>query len=496
MNRDAVPAEIPRLMAKLVENALQQEEISALRNFLASGEAAQRYYYCYLDLHEELETRYYRMPADHHRGHANEFVEAKPTLFSRLLHSTLNSSWAAVCLIAVLFYGGFALIAWNLRPEAGSEIGREVVHSQASPSDAVVAKLTSEKDCVWQAERGQRIPHVGQQLRAGAAFRLRSGVAEVTFADGAVVTLEGPTRFVAQAAGSGLLKAGRLFARVPRRAIGFAIDTAAVTIVDLGTEFGVEVQDNRATEVQVFAGKVELKPAREGPNTFEQVVLPAGTARTVTAAADGNTFSVRESAWQPERFVRHIGAKRGTRMPVYAAIASSEFGQFSVNNLINGNGLVGDAHSSLLRLPSGVHTMWSSGVDRTKNEYVLFDLGKPRRVDRVKIWNYNDFNTHGARGAAQIDICVANSTKGDPVSTPDFWKRVVVDHQLQPASGKESYDTPDVISLDSVVARYIGIVIDDWFPPDTNATVGFHRCVGLSEVQFFGEREEIGNRKN
>src|SRR5205085_2640733 len=42
---------------------------------------------------------------------------------------------------------------------------------------------------------------------------------------------------------------------------GFAVRTASATVVDFGTEFGVEAAADRSTRVEVFRGEVEAKAA-------------------------------------------------------------------------------------------------------------------------------------------------------------------------------------------------------------------------------------------
>ena len=49
---------------------------------------------------------------------------------------------------------------------------------------------------------------------------------------------------------------------MPRFARGYTILTPTAEVVDLGTEFGVDVDDSGASEVHVFDGDVVARPAR------------------------------------------------------------------------------------------------------------------------------------------------------------------------------------------------------------------------------------------
>lgn len=84
-------------------------------------------------------------------------------------------------------------------------------------------------------------------------------MAVIEFATGARVVLEAPAEFVPQSAGRSLLTRGRLVAHVPARATGFTVATPMVEVIDLGTEFGVQVDDARSTDVHVLRGEVEVK---------------------------------------------------------------------------------------------------------------------------------------------------------------------------------------------------------------------------------------------
>jgi hypothetical protein len=94
---------------------------------------------------------------------------------------------------------------------------------------------------------------------------------------------------------------GQLAAFVPPQAVGFTVATPLVGVVDLGTEFDLNVAPNGETEVYVRTGKVALQsPARAGPSVQPRH-LSAGSAVRVAAGpaieaipfGPGRTSSVR-----------------------------------------------------------------------------------------------------------------------------------------------------------------------------------------------------------
>lgn len=87
---------------------------------------------------------------------------------------------------------------------------------------------------------------------------IKTGLVELTYASGVRLTLEGPADFHVSDATSGRLTAGKIYATVPKGAEGFHVDYAQGRVVDLGTEFAMEVRADGSTELGVFEGEVEL----------------------------------------------------------------------------------------------------------------------------------------------------------------------------------------------------------------------------------------------
>lgn len=126
------------------------------------------------------------------------------------------------------------------------------------PDDQRYATLTGINDPVWERE-----DTIGARL-GDEAIRLLAGEVEVTFDSGAVVTLRGPVEFQPRSAGQLLLKHGRLSATVPQPATGFTVNTPTAEVVDLGTEFDVNVKQTGESDVLVRKGVVEVGSSRPG----------------------------------------------------------------------------------------------------------------------------------------------------------------------------------------------------------------------------------------
>ncbi|TLD71280.1 iron dicitrate transport regulator FecR [Phragmitibacter flavus] len=100
---------------------------------------------------------------------------------------------------------------------------------------------------------------VGMPVAAGR-LNLRSGLARLEFYSGASMTLEGPCELEVVSVDEAKCLAGRLRVNVSPHARGFRLVTPDAKVVDLGTEFGLWVDETGKSEVHVFDGEVEVYP--------------------------------------------------------------------------------------------------------------------------------------------------------------------------------------------------------------------------------------------
>src|SRR5262249_8571004 len=122
------------------------------------------------------------------------------------------------------------------------------------------------------------------------------GLAEIRFQCGARVVLEGPASLELLSGKSARLRHGKLTARVPGPATGFAIISPQGKVIDLGTEFGIAVADSGATEVYVFEGKVEAHATDNGNAGGLSLIqnqaarITAGTVKPLAPGAGTEQF--------------------------------------------------------------------------------------------------------------------------------------------------------------------------------------------------------------
>jgi hypothetical protein len=105
---------------------------------------------------------------------------------------------------------------------------------------------------------------LGSMVESGKLVHLESGAVEFKFASGASVVVEGPAAFGVTGRNEAVLEYGKIVAHVPAPAHGFSVHTAAMTVTDLGTEFGLNVTRSGEAQVEVFTGVVEVGNAMKG----------------------------------------------------------------------------------------------------------------------------------------------------------------------------------------------------------------------------------------
>jgi len=130
-----------------------------------------------------------------------------------------------------------------------------------------LAQITYGHDAEWDEGR---TPADGW-LKEGT-YNLASGTVRVALAhDGTIATLAGPARFELLAPGHIRLHEGRLSARVSQPDKGFTVFTDALTVLDRGTVFGVDVRTDGEALVSVLEGKVDVhEPGSQDMQRIEQ----------------------------------------------------------------------------------------------------------------------------------------------------------------------------------------------------------------------------------
>jgi hypothetical protein len=292
-------AELSQLIGRAVDTELVENERARLNEILTGDGAARSHYLRYILLHstlmatagnqarhevEELKRRLSTKNA----ALAGAMESPVPGQSRNLVRSTspvASMRWAGALAAGLLFmllsagiylHGGFfagerqpseqlAVNAVLVDPtgQINSMAGNVALVSYVSPSTR------------WQHPNDSYT--VDSSVRTGSTLRLAEGEVELLYDSGAKLILFGPAEFLVQSIG-GELHCGGLVASVPEAGHGFTIETPHGKVIDLGTEFGVVVDDFGVSEVSVFEGKVEAFPAGLAESSTKKIELTKGRA--------------------------------------------------------------------------------------------------------------------------------------------------------------------------------------------------------------------------
>ena len=262
---DAQRTELSELCQAAAEGNLADDEEHRLNELVRSDERACALYVDYLEVHALLAWRHGLV----------EPLEL-PLAVARPSQSTsrsLKPLWAAAAAL-VLALGGVALlflltggVPWQ------------------SNSQKPIAMVVSEEDVEWSG----RLRHNGDQQLSPGRQRIDSGTARIELTNGVLLAAAGPCDFEITSPDRLHLYAGKVNVYSPLATQGFTVTTPrGVQIVDLGTRFGVWVNEAESVHVHLFEGALLVNNRTEMKPGEAIIVDAAGTLSWDTA--DGDLF--------------------------------------------------------------------------------------------------------------------------------------------------------------------------------------------------------------
>jgi hypothetical protein len=158
----------------------------------------------------------------------------------------------------------YSLAMVDESPEASTAAGQGATVSAQSTGNAI-GRVSGMRDVVWGPN--QRQLRFGDPLFPSQKLRIESGVVELLLVNGAKITLEGPAEFEPSAAFEAHLSVGKIAAAAPRTARGYTVFTPTAELFDIGTQFGVVVDDSGDSELYVFDGDVVARSRVDGADS-------------------------------------------------------------------------------------------------------------------------------------------------------------------------------------------------------------------------------------
>ncbi len=340
--RDWMPM-ITELTERMFDGSISAAEQDELNQLLSQGGEQRRCYLAYANLLSALERKYNAMPAG--CPVLDDVVpeqESSPALlpqsfFSNTWHGTIGffSQEIPFALLIATAIMGLGLLAGSLIYVSHYQQMADSALPSSRPSRMVtkpkpeyVGRVTGMADLKWSDPAHVGIPEL---VALGDKYALASGLLEITYSTGAKLILQGPVTYEVDSYAGGYLSHGRLTARLEKKgsevrsqgsekvASGqslvasetnskskiakskipnpqspipnpssspaplFAVRTPTATVTDLGTEFGVDVDDKKVCLVETFAGLVEVAPTA-AQVAHDRQPLAAGEAISVDSA--------------------------------------------------------------------------------------------------------------------------------------------------------------------------------------------------------------------
>ncbi len=284
--------ELESLLMEWEAGTLSDAETTRLQAILRESPEARNYYLQWQALSAAFDVESHAVPSSDIDliGHSlpvsrNRFVVKTWATFATF-------SLAASILVA-------ALITWSIFSSGNGSgdkhvpIANQTPGTERKPAQEVtsqgVALLTRLIDPAWPNSKATQ--QVGDALNPGP-FRLDRGIAQIEFFCGATIVLEGPADIELQSSKQARVRRGKIRAIVPPAARGFSLDAEKITVVDLGTEFGMSVSAD-SVDIQVFDGEVELHPE-------SKAIRRITTGQSVTM---GNSGDLADTPMQPDNFI-------------------------------------------------------------------------------------------------------------------------------------------------------------------------------------------------
>lgn len=254
MNRLSAPTpesnEVLAILNSVVLNDVKEAELNRLNDLLIKDALSRRLAAQFLEEESFLRRQFQVL------GKVGDFhdlpVETRnlPAKLIEIIPAKKSHSWTALAVAA-------SLLVCTLFIVSIQELSLSSKDHSPKPNNKVLAMITSEsQNSEWTLDNVESTPK--KTIRQGDMIRVAQGKVKLSYTNGVELTLHGPALYELLSDMRGRTHLGRLTARISEGAEGFSVLTPRATVVDLGTEFGIEVDGAGSTDVVVFEGSVDL----------------------------------------------------------------------------------------------------------------------------------------------------------------------------------------------------------------------------------------------
>ena len=282
MSHDRPPLpELDQLLSGLLDGQLTDEQHSRLQDILRDDAAAREKYRStmLLDAGLSIECGW---EADTAATRPTSQHEDSP-LSVRPWGWIAQGALAASILVAVLLWQ-----PWRDRDNPPQ------VAQPGSTEPTPPAMITRLINVAWESEQAPL--RVGDVL-SKQWINLQRGIVQLEFSGGARLSLEGPARLRIDATDECFVEFGKLTVLAPPKAANFKVLSPSAEVLDLGTEFGLQVGRDGAMNLHVLDGEVAL--TAKGKFASNKKTLLEHEAASVPAGQ----HEILDTPFQPEVFI-------------------------------------------------------------------------------------------------------------------------------------------------------------------------------------------------
>jgi hypothetical protein len=266
-------------LAAWCDGTIGPAELAELETTLTRSRDARAMYIAFMGIHAgihgEVSAKQYLDSVVPSMCDADRWTASRP----QIEHGQRRGRWfitaaaiAATCLAAFFLW-------WSEGDRW--QIARPGVETALPPATILAHVVSETSDCEWSLDHHSDAPRGA--IRGGDMIRVARGKVKLTYDNGTILTLHGPALFEVMSDMRGRALLGKLTAKIAKGAEGFSVLTPRATVIDLGTELGIEVDDAGATDVVVFEGSVDLNYRLEDGGAEQQRRLVTGEAMRLDA---------------------------------------------------------------------------------------------------------------------------------------------------------------------------------------------------------------------
>lgn len=276
MTFNDLPESDQKLFDSYLEETISPEDFSRLESRLSESSELRRAFRSYLALDDNL-TRLSETESNSlSENPGSDWLTEDDTLKPRK-----SKFWPVALAASVAFLFGLASMRIATKPEPSEN--KTVAEQSSGIEDlkaegfAVLVQVSSPR---WAESQDYR---EGDSL-SSETLKLQSGSATIQFFSGASMILKGPTELSLTSAWEATCHEGTVRMKVPPAARGFKLHSPSTEIIDLGTEFGFQVQNGEG-HVEVFDGEIALTHLNE-----EQKILHQGSSLRLAKNGPSESF--------------------------------------------------------------------------------------------------------------------------------------------------------------------------------------------------------------